>query len=224
MDFLAAHSKGLIGLSAGLNGDLSACILKGDFEEAEKALREYAALFGKDNFFIEIMDHGIDGRKALNRRLIELSRSGSIPLATNAVHYLNRENSLAHDVQICIRTEKSLNALRCAGIKTDEKYFNSSQEMQELFSDIPEALLNTLEIAGRCRENLEIYSALLKIITNTFFTKGEKCSEHSRTPGCLRRRSWSQSELMRLQGLTAHREQNGIDCAQSWTESICGDL
>ncbi len=104
-EFLAAHSKGLIALSACIQGEVANKALHENYAAARKALQDYVDIFGKENFFLEVMDHGMEEQKKINREFVKLSRETGIPLvATNDVHYLKKEHARPHDLMLCIQT------------------------------------------------------------------------------------------------------------------------
>ena len=150
-ELLAAHADGLIGLSSCLKGELSSWLVRGFSEKAEDAAREYAAIFPKGDFFVELQDHGLADQKAVNPLLIGLARRLGLPLvATNDVHFTRREDAESQDVLVCIQTNKKISDPDRLKFSTDQFYFKSADEMRELFKDIPEAIHNTGRIAARC--------------------------------------------------------------------------
>ncbi len=150
-ELLAAHAEGLIALSSCLKGEVAFYLEKEIEEAAEQAALEYATFFGPDRFYIEIMDHGLPPQKAVNPRLIQLAKKLGLPIvATNDVHYLQREDAESHDVLLCIQTNKKLTDQDRIRFGSPEFYFKSGQEMAELFKDLPEAIQNTTAIAARC--------------------------------------------------------------------------
>jgi len=151
---LAAYSEGLIALSACLAGEIPALVVKGRYEEAEKAALQYKEIFG-ERFYLELQDHGIKEQKAVNRALLELSRKHGIPVvATNDVHYLERRDAETQDILLCIQTGKSINDSNRLKFEGSEFYLKSFEEMQMLFPS--EALMNTLEIAEMIDLKLEL--------------------------------------------------------------------
>ena len=150
--FLASHSEGLIASSACLAGELEVAALDGGHEAAKKVLYEYLDIFGKENFYIELMYHHLEDQKRVNRELIALAKETGIPMiATNDVHYLRREDAKAHEVMLCIQTRTTMNDERRMKMETDEFYFKNGDEMFEVFgSEVPEALTNTVAVAERC--------------------------------------------------------------------------
>ena len=157
MELLKAHQGGLIALSGCLSGELSKLVLAGYIEEAKAKAGEYAALFGEDNFFIEIQDHGIPEQKEVTKALAAIAKELGLGLvATNDVHYLGREDSTAHDVLLCIQTGSTLEEQDRMRFSSDQFYLKTAEEMGEVFPDHPEALTNTLAVAERCNVELDL--------------------------------------------------------------------
>jgi len=154
-EILREYSEGLIGLSACLKGEISRMILQNNFQEARALAMSYQEIFGKGNFYLELQNNTMPEQIKVNQELIKLGHSLQIPLvATNDVHYMNREDREAHDILLCIQTATNLDDPNRMRLSTDEFYFNTPEEMQQHFADIPEALENTVKIAQKC--NLEI--------------------------------------------------------------------
>jgi DNA polymerase-3 subunit alpha len=154
-ELLAAHSQGLIGLSACLHGEVAHQLVEGNVDGAADCVGRYADIFGKDRFFIEVMDHGILEQRKANRHMTELSRRTGIPLvATNDVHYLKREHAEAHDIMLCMQTGTTRNDPKRMRYSTDQFYFRTREEMDALFTEFPGAVDLTVDIARRC--NVEI--------------------------------------------------------------------
>lgn len=159
---LAQYHEGLIALSACLAGDIPRALLSGDYEEAKAKARKYRDIFGEDNFFIEIQDHGIPEQKKILPLLARLSEELGIPLAaTNDCHYVKKEDSKIQRILLCIQTGKTINEPNAMAFPTNEFYIKSEQEMRALFPDYPEAIENTAKIAQRC--NVEIEFGKLKL-------------------------------------------------------------
>ncbi len=149
MDLLAKHHDGLIVLSGCMSSLCAQPLLRDDYAGAKKAAQSFVDIFG-DRFYMEIMRHGIPEQDIVNTGLIKLAREMRIPLvATNDSHYLNRADAQAHDVLLCIGTGKTVQDTSRMKFMTDEFYVKSSEEMRELFADVPDACDNTLEIAKR---------------------------------------------------------------------------
>lgn len=149
--YLAAHSEGLIAFSACLSGELSRALLDNDPERAEHSLAWYLDVFGKDHYFLELQDHDMSELYRVNRGLIELSqKTGARLVATNDVHYVRRDDAELQDILLCIQTQKLLSDRNRMRMNNDTYYLRSPEEMQNLFSQVPEAISNTLDIAERC--------------------------------------------------------------------------
>jgi DNA polymerase-3 subunit alpha len=150
-ELLAAHAEGLIALSSCLKGELSAWLLRGFAEKAEDAAREYAAIFPKGDYYVELQDHGLPDQKTVNPLLVDLARRLDLPLvATNDIHFARREDAESQDVLVCIQTNRKISDPDRLKFSTDQFYFKSGEEMKELFKDWPEAIHNTARIAARC--------------------------------------------------------------------------
>ena len=153
--YLAAHSEGLIATSACMSGELPRALLDNDPERAERSLAWYLDVFGKDRFFLELQDHDISELYRVNRGLIELSqKTGARLVATNDVHYVRRDDAELQDILLCVQTGKLLSDRNRMRMNNDTYYLRSPEEMQSLFSQVPQAISNTLEIAERCNIDL----------------------------------------------------------------------
>ncbi|MGZ5553334.1 MAG: DNA polymerase III subunit alpha, partial [Chthoniobacterales bacterium] len=154
-ELLAKHSEGLIGMSACLKGEINMAIQSDNLAKAKASTAEFRDIFGAENFFLEMHDHGIEAQHKCNRVLPTLAKEFGLGLvAANDVHFLERAHHDAHDVMICIGTGKMVHDERRMRY-TPELYFKSADEMRALFSDYPEAITNTMEIAERCNLELE---------------------------------------------------------------------
>jgi DNA polymerase-3 subunit alpha len=146
-ELLAAHAKGLIASTACLAGEIPSLLLAGRGADAERKARYYSELLGKDHFYLELQDHGIPEQKPVNKAMVELARRTSLPLiATNDMHYLDRGDAGAHDVLLCIGTNKKRSELERMRFFGPEFYMKTPEEMAAIFSQVPEALENTLKI------------------------------------------------------------------------------
>ncbi len=144
-------SKGLIGLSACLHGEIPRCIQQGRIEQAEAIAFEYLQIFGEGNFFLEVQNNGLQEQEQVNQIILDMSQRLSIPLvASNDCHYLSKEDVRAHDVLLCIQTGKTVQDNERFQFRTDQLYFKSKAEMHEAFKDYPGAIGNTVDIANRC--------------------------------------------------------------------------
>jgi DNA polymerase-3 subunit alpha len=154
-DLLRAHRRGLVGTSACLAGEVARAIMSGRSKEAEASIGSFKEIFEPGDFYLEIADHGIPQQKTVATELRKYSKQFGLKIvATNDVHYLHKEHAQAHDVLLCIQTGAKINdenRMRYAG---PEFYLKTAEEMAALFSEVPEALATTLEIAEKC--NLEL--------------------------------------------------------------------
>jgi DNA polymerase-3 subunit alpha len=156
-EILAAHSKGLIGMSGCLASEIPDWIMKDQLDKARDAVDWFKQTLGADNFFLELQNHGIPEQAKVNSHLIKWAKEFGLKLvATNDVHYINKSDSHAHDCLVCIGTQDMLsNPKRMSASYVPEQFFlRSAVEMKAHFAETPEAVTNTLEVAEKC--NLEI--------------------------------------------------------------------
>src|SRR6476661_9229508 len=159
-ELLSKHSEGLIGLSGCLKGEINMAIQSDNLAKARQSAAEFRDIFGAENFFIEMHDHGIDEQRKCNQMLPKLAAEFGLGLvAANDVHFLERSHHETHDVMVCIGTGKMVNDERRMRYQPD-LYFKSRDEMRALFPDHPEAITNTLVIADRI--NLELQFGVSK--------------------------------------------------------------
>lgn len=150
-DLLSQYNKGLIALSACLSGEIPRLLLADDYDGAKKKALDYLELFGEGNYYLELQDHGLLEQKKINSQIVKLSRETGIPLvATNDVHYIRKEDAHLQRVLLCIQTNNTVDNPDGVGFPTEEFYMKSGDEMAELFSDCPQALDNTVQIAEKC--------------------------------------------------------------------------
>ena len=163
-ELLEKYHEGLICLSACLAGEIPQAILKGDYEKAKETALWYQNVFGKDNYFLEIQDHGIADQKASNPHIIRLARELDIPLvATNDAHYITKEDAEIQKILVCIATKHTIEEDTGMGFETEEFYVKSGDEMAALFPEAPEAISNTNKIAERCHVGFEFGNTKLPI-------------------------------------------------------------
>jgi len=161
-ELLAAHSEGLIGLSGCLKGELAAAVLRDDIAAARRIADEYREILGRDNFFIELQDEGLPDQRRANPVLVDVARKSGLGIvASNDTHYLDREESRAHEVLLCIQTGTTLGDDRRMRFSTDQFYLRSPSEMVELFAAWPEAVRATVEIAERCTVEIPLGRQLI---------------------------------------------------------------
>lgn len=156
MEILEKYHEGIIALSACLAGEVQRYLVRGMYEEAKKAALKYRDVFGEDNFFLELQDHGIPDQKMVNPQLLRMSRDTGIELvATNDVHYTYAEDASPHDILLCIQTGKKLQDEDRMRYEGGQYYVKSPEEMEALFPYAKEALENTHKIAMRCHVEIE---------------------------------------------------------------------
>jgi DNA polymerase-3 subunit alpha len=154
-ELLAQHSRGLIGLSACLNGEVAFNLLANNYEAARRAAGEYRDILGAGNFYLEIQDQGLEQEHRIQPDLLRMSQETGIPLvATNDCHYLAKGDAYAHDVLLCIQMGKLVSDPNRMKFGSDQFYFKSAEEMLQVFRAVPEAVQRTLEIAERCHLTL----------------------------------------------------------------------
>ena len=160
-DFLSKHSEGLIALSACLGGEVQSWILKDNYEKAKEIALIYKDIF-KEGFYLEIQNHGMEEQRKVIEENIRMSKETGIPLvATNDVHYVEREDSQSHDVLMCIQTQKTIDDPNRKKYPSDQFYLKSPEEMWDMFSYVPEALENTIKIADECNYDYEFHVSKL---------------------------------------------------------------
>ena len=151
LDLLRAHHGGLIALSACLAGEIPRRLRGGNYAAAKEYALELRDIFGADNFFLELQDHGMEEQREVNRGILRLHQETGIPLVvTNDAHYLRKEDAESHDVLLCIQTGKTVDDENRMRYEPRSFYLRSTEEMAALFPDWPEAVENTGRIAERC--------------------------------------------------------------------------
>lgn len=155
-DILEKYHEGLICLSACLAGEIPQAILERDYEKAKNTALWYRDVFGKDNYFLELQDHGIKEQKIVAEGIKRLNSETGIPLVvTNDVHYIEKEDSKIQQVLICIATNHVIGEDTGLEFHSQEFYLKSEEEMKQLFPELPEAVENTAKIAERCNFDFE---------------------------------------------------------------------
>lgn len=158
-DLLETYHEGLIGTAGCPSGEVQTRLRLGHWDEAVKAAGELQDIFGKDNFYIELMDHGIEIERRVQNQLLEISKLIGAPIvATNDSHYVKKEDRDIQDAMLCINSGSTLMDPDRFKFDGDGYYLKSATEMWELFRDLPEALTNTLEIAERCNVSFKTTS------------------------------------------------------------------
>ena len=157
LELLAQHAQGLLAMSACQRGRLAAAIIEDNYRAARLHAGEYLDIFGREGFFLELMDHGLSTQKQANRGLLRLSKELGLELvATNDVHYARQQDAAAHDVLLCIQTNTTKADPNRLRFGSDQFYVKTPEEMSALFAEVPEALRNTLKVAEMCNVAIEL--------------------------------------------------------------------
>ena len=155
LEILEKYHEGLIALSACLAGAVNQAILADDMEKAKETALWFKNIF-KEDYYLEIQNNGLSKQVLVNQKLITLSRELDIPLvATNDAHYLRQEDSYNHEILLCIQTGKKITDEDRMRFETDEFYIKTPEEMADYFSNVPEAIENTVKIADKCNFEFE---------------------------------------------------------------------
>jgi len=154
-ELLSKYSKGLIATTGCPGGEIQTKLRMGAYKDAMKAASDLRDIFGAENFFLEIMDHGIDVENRVKKDLLKLGKELGLPLlATNDLHYTKHEDAGAHEALLCVQSGSTIADPKRFKFDNDEFYLKSASEMRKLFSDFPDACDNTLLIAERCNVTL----------------------------------------------------------------------
>ena len=154
-ELLSKYADGLIATTGCPGGEIQTRLRMGNYKEAMRAASDYRDIFGANNFFLELMDHGIDVETRVKEDLLKLGRELKLPLlATNDLHYTRHEDAPAHEALLCVQSGSTLADPKRFKFDNDEFYLKTPAQMRELFKDIPEACDNTLLIAERCNVKL----------------------------------------------------------------------
>jgi len=161
-ELIVANAKGLIASTACLAGEIPSLILSGKLDQATKKISFYKELFGEDHFYLELQDHGLDEQKVVNRELVRLSKKLDLPLlATNDIHYVEEGDAIAHDILLCIGTNRKRDDSSRMRFPNDQFYLKSTEEMASIFAEVPEAIVNTLKINEMAALKIEFPGPLL---------------------------------------------------------------
>lgn len=159
LEVLQEYHEGIIALSACLAGEVARYLARGFYPEAKKAALRYRDIFGAENFFLELQDHGISTQRQVNMDLVRMSQETNIELvATNDVHYIYQKDSVPHDILLCIQTGKKVEDQNRMRYEGDEFYLKSEEQMRERFINMQKAIDNTDLIAKRCHVNIEFHN------------------------------------------------------------------
>ncbi|MFP6584093.1 MAG: DNA polymerase III subunit alpha [Candidatus Hydrogenedentota bacterium] len=162
LELLAKYSEGLIATTSCLAGEVPQWLMEDKIDKANEALLRYVDIFGKDNFLVELMDHGMEEQKKVNEYLVDMAeKHGLMLIATNDCHYINKEDAEPHEALLCIQTNGMLDDEDHFKFPSDEVYFKTPDEMRDVFPDHPEALSNTQKIADRCHVDIPLGQHLI---------------------------------------------------------------
>ncbi|GAB3188468.1 DNA polymerase III subunit alpha [Nesterenkonia suensis] len=151
-EILQTYGKGIIATTGCPSGEIQTRLHLGQYEEAKRAAGEFQDIFGKENFYCELMDHGLEIERKVKGDLLKLAKEMNLPLlATNDLHYTHQHDHKAHGALLCVQSNSTLDDPKRFKFDSEEFYLKSAAEMRQLFRDFPEACDNTLEIAERCQ-------------------------------------------------------------------------
>lgn len=155
-EVLEEYGEGLLGTTACLRGTVAQTALNDGYDEAKKVADRYRGIFGADNYYIEMQDHGLEPQRQLNEMYRQMSRDMKIPLVvSNDVHYLHKDDAEAHEVLLCLQTGSDMDDPRRFRFTTNELFFKTEAEMREIFPEDLEAIENTVAVADKCDVQLE---------------------------------------------------------------------
>ena len=193
-ELLAQHCDGLIALSGCLSGEVPYLIGQQDFEGAMHSAGTYRDIFGKDRFFLEVQENGLEQQRIANKGLVEIHKKLGIPLVgTNDCHYLKKEDARPHDLMLCLQTGKTINDPNRLRFNTDQLYVKSKEEMVAAFAELPHAIRNTARIADDCELALAFNKSHLPQYQVPEGYTRETYLEHLATQGLadrMRERAW----------------------------------
>ena len=203
-EFLSRHTKGLIGFSGCLAGEINQHLMAGKYEEAKQSAGQFEEMFGKGNFFLEVQDHGLEPDKGVCDALFKMERELNIPIiATNDSHYVAADDSRAHEILLCVQTAGSMNDPNRFKFDTQEFYIKSAEEMHRTFAEHPEVCTRTMQFVDRCNLKLSkvadpfpvfevpegetLYSYFEKVCRDGLKKRLETSVTHLRSRGLLRK-------------------------------------
>ncbi|MEK7397698.1 MAG: DNA polymerase III subunit alpha, partial [Candidatus Poribacteria bacterium] len=187
-ELLSKYHEGLIALSACIQGEIPVYLVNGQHKQAYNCAAELKDIFGDGNFYLELQHHQLDDEKKAIPLLAKLSKELNIPLvATNDCHYIGKEHSEAHEVMLAIQTGKTMNEPGRLKFGSNEFYFRSADEMSSLFSEYPDAIKNTLEIAEKCQFKFSADKVLIPEYKTPDGSKIDDYIEHLSREGLAQR-------------------------------------
>ncbi|MBD5143492.1 MAG: DNA polymerase III subunit alpha [Ruminococcus sp.] len=162
LELLKKYHKGLICLSGCISGEIARLLLENNYSGAKEKALTYQKIFGAENYFLEIQNHGLQEEKNIVNLLVRLSQETGIALvATNDVHYIKKSDSVIRNIMLCIMKNKTIYDNHNLKFSTEEFYLKSSEEMINLFSNLPEAIINSAKIAERCHLEIKFHERKL---------------------------------------------------------------
>ncbi|WHY76440.1 DNA polymerase III subunit alpha [Neobacillus sp. WH10] len=174
LKWLKHYSEGLIAITPGLEGEIEQSLLNGNEEMARKLIRKLDSIFGSGNFFLSLQNHLLEQEAKIRKQFLAISDEFQVPVvATNRVHYLEKEDMFAHECLLAIKNGDKLQDEYREKLESDQFYLKTAEEMVECFSEVPDALENTLRIAKRCTVNIELNKTYLP----TFPTENDMLAE-----------------------------------------------
>ncbi|MEP6464599.1 MAG: DNA polymerase III subunit alpha [Frankiaceae bacterium] len=199
-ELLAEYAEGLIATSGCPSGEVNRLLATGQPAKARQALSDYRDIFGAGNFYVELMDHGLDIERRTQRQLLELAADLQVPtVATNDLHYTRKSDSVAHEVLLCVQTGATLADPNRFRFDAEEFYLKSPAEMRAVWREIPEACDNTLLIAERCDVTIDEGQRLLPRFEVPAGETEETWLRHEVEAGMIRRWGVGASEAQRAQ-------------------------
>lgn len=160
--WLKHYAEGLIAISSGIEGEIEQNLLSNQQDEAIEIIRKLQAIFGKKSFFLAVQNHQLEDEAIVINKIQKIAKELTIPLvATNRVHYIDKDDMFAHECLLAIKNGDKLQDEHREKLDSDQFYLKTSNEMMEVFSDIPEALENSITIAKRCMVNIELNKTYL---------------------------------------------------------------
>ena len=187
-ELLEAHHEGIIAFSGCLASEIPQAIMRDDPDKARAAIDWFKQLFGKERFFLELQNHGLNEQAKVNAQLIPWAKEFDLNLvATNDVHYIERDHSHAHDALICIGTQTHLSDPNRMNYAPEQFYLRSADEMAALFSEVPEAVRNTMAVAEQCNVEIELGKLHYPVFEPPEGFTGEGYLRHLMTDGLEKR-------------------------------------
>jgi len=187
-ELLEAHHEGIIAFSGCLASEIPQAIIRDDPDKARAAIDWFKQLFGKERFFLELQNHGLNEQAKVNAQLIPWAKEFDLNLvATNDVHYIERDHSHAHDALICIGTQTHLSDPNRMNYAPEQFYLRSADEMAALFSEVPEAVRNTMAVAEQCNVEIELGKLHYPVFEPPEGFTGEGYLRHLMTDGLEKR-------------------------------------